>query len=131
MEPSIFAKIIHGDVPGVRIWEDERVIVLMDKFPAVEGQILVIPKELIDYIFDIPDELYSHLWLVAKKMAKALDLALKPRRVCIIVEGFEVPHAHIRMYPVPNGVPLVTKPGGMADDAYLEVIAKKIRKELS
>lgn len=127
MEPSIFTKIIRGDIPGVPVYETERVIVIMDKFPAVTGQVLVIPKEQIDYIFDIEDALYQELWMVAKKVACALEKALHPRRVCVVVEGFEVPHAHIRMYPVPEGKEFSTKPGGMADDDFLRALADTIR----
>lgn len=129
-EPSIFAKIIKGEVPGVHVFEDDSVVVLMDKFPSTKGQVLVIPKEQIDYIFDIPDPLYAHLFDVSKKIAKALDTALKPKRVCVIIEGFQVPHAHIRLYPVPEGEPLNPHPGPMADDAELERLASKIRSAL-
>ncbi len=126
-EPSIFTKIIKGEIPGVRVFEDESVIVLMDKFPSTKGQVLVIPKEQIDYIFDIPDPLYSHLFEVSKKIAKALDAAFKPKRVCVVIEGFQVPHTHIRLYPVPAGEPLDPHPGAMADDVELEQLAEQIR----
>ena len=126
MEHSIFTKIINREIPGVIVWEDEQVIVLMDKFPAVTGQTLVIPKKQIDNLFEVPDELYTHLWLVAKRVAHAMQTALSPRRVCTIVEGFEVPHAHIKLYPVPEGEGLDIKPGKMAGDETLEEVAKQI-----
>ena len=130
MEDSIFTKIINREIAGVVVWEDEQVIVLMDKFPAVQGQTLVIPKKQIDNLFEVPDELYSHLWLVAKCVAHAMQTALSPRRVCVVVEGFEVPHAHIKLYPVPEGEGLTIKPGEMAEDEELEVLAEKIRKQM-
>ncbi len=128
MEPSIFTKIIAGEVPGVIVWQDEHIIVLMDKFPAVAGQTLVIPKEQIDSLWDLPEELYTKLWSVARLTARAMDQAFSPRRVCVVVEGFEVPHAHIRLYPVPEGTPLTLTPHGAADDETLETEAAAIRE---
>jgi histidine triad (HIT) family protein len=130
MIDSIFTKILKGGMPSIKVYEDELVFVLMDKFPSTEGQVLVITKEQIDYIFDLPDELYTHLWLVTKKVAFALEKAFNPRRVCTVVEGFDVPHVHIRVYPVPEGKPLDIKAGEIADDTELEELAKKIRAEL-
>jgi histidine triad (HIT) family protein len=130
MTDSIFTKILKRELSGVKVYEDEHVFVLMDKFPSTKGQVLVITKEQIDYIFDLPDELYAHLWLVTKKIAGALDKTFSPRRVCIVVEGFDVPHVHIRVYPIPEGKPLDIKAGEMADDAELEKFAEKIRAEL-
>jgi histidine triad (HIT) family protein len=126
MSDSIFTKILNGEVSGVKVYEDEHVFVLMDTFPSTEGQVLVITKKQIDYIFDLPDELYTHLWLVAKKVANALEKAFNPRRVCVVVEGFEVPHVHIRMYPVQDGKPLDIKAGIQVDDTELERLADKI-----
>lgn len=130
MEPSIFTKIINGEIPGVRVFEDEQVIVLMDKFPSTKGQVLVIPKEQIDSLFDVPDPLYQHIFAITKKVAHALDEALSPKRVCIIVEGFGVPHAHVRMYPVPEGMSLDPHGGPMADDSELTELASRISKYL-
>ena len=130
MSSSIFTKIIKREITGVFVYEDDEVVALMDKFPAMEGQVLVIPKKEIDSVFDIPDELYTKLWLTAKKVARAMDTALSPRRVCVVVEGFEVPHAHVRLYPVPEGAPLDIKGGPEMSNDKLERIAKKIRAAL-
>ena len=81
----------------------------------------------VEDVLDVPDELYSHLWLVAKRVAKAMDDAFNPRKVCMVVEGFEVPHVHIKLYPIPEGGHLSTIPGNIADDEDLEENAKKIR----
>ncbi len=130
-QDSIFTKILKGEIPGVKVWEDEKIFVLMDKFPSVYGQTLVITKAQIDYLFDLPDDLYAHLWLAAKKTARAMDRALKPRRTCAVVEGFEVPHVHIRLYPVPEGQPLTIRHGAEVADEVLENVAEKIRSHLS
>lgn len=130
MESTLFTKIYNGDIPGVLVWEDEKVFVLMDKFPSTPGQTLVIPKEQIDYILDLPDALYTHLWLVAKKIGHASQKAFHPRRVCFIVEGFDVPHVHIRVYPVPEGKPLDPHRGVEASDEVLSQQAEAIKANL-
>lgn len=96
---TIFTKIINREIPGHFVYEDNICVVLMDKFPAVPGQTLVIPKAEVDYLFDLDDKTYQHIFAVAKKVAKASDKAFNAIRTCIAVEGFEVPHVHIRVYP--------------------------------
>lgn len=97
---SIFTKIINREVPGHFIYEDEFCVAIMDKFPAVKGQSLVIPKKDIDYAFDLDDDSYIHLFKIAKKIAKASDKALNAIRTCLVVEGFDVPHVHVKIYPI-------------------------------
>lgn len=130
MSDSIFTKIIKGEMPAAKVYEDEAVMVIMDRFPSIKGQAVVFPKEQIDYIFDVPDALYTHLWLITKKIARAMDSALTPARVCVVVEGFDVPHVHIRVYPVALGEPLGIKSGSEAPDVELEEYAKKIQGAL-
>ncbi len=97
---TIFSKIIAREIPAQFVYEDDICVVLMDKFPAVNGQTLVISKKEVDYIFDLPDEDYSHMFMVAKKIAQASDIVFETVRSCIVVEGFEVPHVHIKIYPM-------------------------------
>lgn len=97
---SIFTKIINREIPGHFIYEDEFCVAIMDKFPAVKGQSLVIPKKDIDYAFDLDDDSYLHMFQVAKKIAKASDRALNAIRTCLVIEGFDVPHVHIKIYPM-------------------------------
>lgn len=97
---TIFTKIINREIPGQFVYEDDICMVLMDKFPAVAGQTLVIPKAEVDYIFDLPAETYQHIFTIAKKIALASDQAFNTRRTCLVVEGFEVPHVHIKLYPM-------------------------------
>lgn len=100
MEQSIFTKIINKEVPAHFIYEDEVCVVLLDAFPAVKGQTLVIPKEQVDYAFDLPDETYQHIMAVAKKIARASDTAFDTTRTCMAIEGFQVPHVHLKIYPL-------------------------------
>lgn len=97
---SIFTKIIEGEIPSYKIAEDEHHYAFLDINPAAKGHTLCIPKKEIDYIFDLePDEL-SALTKFSQKVAYGIDMALKPIRTGIIVEGMEVPHAHIHLIPI-------------------------------
>ena len=126
---SIFTKIINREIPGHFIYEDEFCIVILDKFPAVKGQSLVIPKKDIDYAFDLDDDSYIHLFHIAKKIAHASDRALDAERTCLVVEGFDVPHAHIKIYPMQNteeALGALMPKGKEASDEELAIIATQI-----
>jgi len=97
---TIFSKIIAREIPAQFVYEDDVCVVVMDRFPAVQGQTLVISKQEINYIFDLPEEIYTHLFAVAKRVAKASDEAFATLRTCLALEGFEVPHVHIKLYPM-------------------------------
>jgi histidine triad (HIT) family protein len=98
--PSIFTKIVNGEIPAYKIAENESFLAFLDVMPLVEGHVLVIPKAEIDYIFDIEDELYLQLQLFAKKIAKGLKLAIPCKRIGVAVIGLEVPHTHIHLVPL-------------------------------
>jgi histidine triad (HIT) family protein len=130
---SIFSKIINRDIPGFFVYEDEQCVVIMDKFPAVEGQCLVILKREVDYIFDLEQHEYEHLFSTVKRVAHALDVTFETERTCVVVEGFEVPHVHIKLYPMKrnddNLGDVITRVAE-ADDAHLLELSKKIAANL-
>jgi|AntRauTorcE11897_2_1112592.scaffolds.fasta_scaffold01063_9 histidine triad (HIT) family protein len=97
---TIFTKIINREIPGFFVYEDDVCVVLMDKFPAVSGQVMVVPKEAVAYAFDLSDETYLHICMISKLVAKALDAVFQTQRTCLVIEGFEVPHVHIKLYPM-------------------------------
>lgn len=133
MSESIFSKIIAREIPAVFLYEDDVCVVIMDKFPTVAGQSLVIPKQEIDYAFDLEDETYQHLFAVAKKIALASDKALNTARTCLAIEGFEVPHAHVKLYPLDSTAHDLGKylsGGEMAEDEELQKVADKIKAVL-
>lgn len=133
MSDSIFSKIIARQIPAHFVYEDKVCVVIMDKFPSTEGQTLVIPRKEVDYIFDLDDDIYKHIFDVAKKIAIASDKALRPKRTCLAVEGFEVPHVHIKIYPVEDtsqGLGPYLSNGQMADDTELALLAQKIKSQL-
>lgn len=97
---SIFTKIIYGEIPSYKIAEDEHHYAFLDINPIAEGHTLVVPKKEVDYIFDLNDETLMELTVFAKKIALAIDEALGTIRTGVIVEGLEVPHAHIHLVPI-------------------------------
>lgn len=99
MVDCIFCKIRDGKIPSNKIYEDKKCFVILDAFPATKGQTLVISKKHEDYIFNLDNETYKHLMLISKKVSKAIDKAFKTLRTCLIIEGFEIPHVHIRLHP--------------------------------
>ena len=129
MEDTIFTKIIKREIPAEIIYEDEYVVVIPDRFPSMEGQTVVITKQQAPYLFDLDDATYRALMDATKKVANALDKAFNTVRTCIIVEGFEVPHVHIRLYPCKTAT-LTLSPRRQASDEELKAVAERIRASL-
>lgn len=98
--PSIFSKIVSGDIPAFKLAEDENYVAFLDIFPLAKGHVLVIPKKETDYIFDLDSEEYLGLFSFAKKVAKAMDKIISCERIGVAVIGLEVPHAHIHLVPL-------------------------------
>ncbi|WP_027472868.1 HIT family protein [Saccharicrinis fermentans] len=97
---TIFSKIVKGEIPSYKIAEDDRYFAFLDINPLQEGHTLVIPKNEVDYIFDLDDDTLAGLHVFAKKIAQALDKAMECKRVGVAVLGLEVPHAHIHLVPL-------------------------------
>jgi len=100
---SIFTKIINGEIPCHKIMEDDKYFAFLDIRPINPGHSLVIPKEEIDYIFDMEDDLLKGLMSFAKKVAQKVEKTIECRRIGVMVCGIEVPHVHIHLVPI-NGV---------------------------
>jgi len=98
--PSIFSKIVSGDIPAFKVAEDKNYVAFLDIFPLAKGHVLVIPKKETDYIFDLDSEEYLGLFNFAKKVAKAMDKVISCERIGVAVIGLEVPHAHIHLVPL-------------------------------
>lgn len=97
---TIFTKIINGEIPCYKIAENSTHIAFLDINPIAKGHTLVVPKKEIDYIFDLPDDILADTIVFGKRVAEAIDRALSPIRTGIIVEGLEVPHAHVHLVPI-------------------------------
>lgn len=97
---SIFSKIISGEIPSYKVYEDDQYLAFLDIRPMAKGHTLLIPKEEVNYIFDIEDELLSGFMPIAKMIAKAIEKVVPCKRVGVAVVGLEVPHAHIHLIPL-------------------------------
>lgn len=97
---TIFTKIINREIPAYIIAEDERFLAFLDAFPLVKGHTLVVPKQELDYIFDIEDDLLADLHIFAKQVAIAMKKAIPCTRIGMTVIGLEVPHTHIHLIPI-------------------------------
>ena len=126
----IFSKIINGEIPCHKIWEDERFFAFLDINPIQPGMTLVVPKVEIENPFDMDDNLYAAFLLAAKKLVPAIKAAAGSARVALVIEGLDVPHAHIKLIPISHGSDLAQSNAKPASAEDLAAMAEKIRKEL-
>ena len=104
MQDSIFTKIINGQIPSHKIYEDDDAIAFLDIRPITPGHTLVVPKKQVEFMWDLDDELYAKLTLVAKKVALHIREVLGTSYVGEQIIGVDVPHAHIQLIPFTNVV---------------------------
>ncbi len=126
MENCIFCKIIKGEIPCVKIWEDEKYLAFLDANPINPGHTLMLPKKHTDYMFDLEDDEYCELMLNTKKVGIELKSKLKPKKIGVVVEGFGVAHVHVHLVPINKGLelnPLNAKPAKIEE---LRKLAEKI-----
>ncbi|WP_163558004.1 HIT family protein [Halomonas sp. NO4] len=98
--PSVFSRIIQGELPGNFVWEDELCVAIMTLNPMKPGHLLVIPREEVDHWDDLPPVLASHLMAVSQRLAKAQKRAFPCARVGLLVVGLEVAHVHLHLVPL-------------------------------
>lgn len=129
--PTIFTRIINGEIPCHKIAEDDRLLAFLDISPVAEGHTLVIPKQEVDYLFNLDDETYTGLMLFAKRIAKALPQAVPCLRVGVTVIGLEVPHTHVHLVPLNSMQDInFSKPKLNPGPEELAAVAGKIRSAL-
>jgi histidine triad (HIT) family protein len=100
MKDSIFTKIINGKIDSFKVLENENFLAFLDVTPVKDGHTLVIPKLQVDYIYDLPENVFKELFVFSKKVAKMLENSFSCNRIGISVVGLEVPHAHIHLIPI-------------------------------
>jgi len=129
MTDCIFCKIVAGEIPSVKVWEDDDFLAILDAFPACKGQMLVIPKRHYDSdIFLMDDDMYGALMLATKEVVGLMKKWFAVEKVGMVVEWLQVPHAHVKLYPFwewksfEGGLTVHT----MADVAELQQIAKEL-----
>ncbi|MCP3425942.1 HIT family protein [Rothia sp. AR01] len=96
---TVFTKIIEGELPGRFVWKDDQAVAFLSIQPLTHGHVLVVPREEIDHWVDLPAPLAAHLMAVSQAVGQAIDAAFEPRRVGLMIQGFEVPHAHLHVWP--------------------------------
>ncbi|MDD3003325.1 HIT domain-containing protein [Flavobacterium sp.] len=97
---SVFTKIINGELPAYKIAENDKFLAFLDVNPNAKGHTLCIPKQEINKIFDMEEDLYTELMQFSRKIAIALEKAIQCKRVGMAVVGLEVPHVHVHLIPL-------------------------------
>jgi histidine triad (HIT) family protein len=97
--PSIFSRIVAGEIPCHRVYEDQGHLAFLDINPVQPGHVLVVPKREVDYLFDLSSAEQAALWAAVGRVEAALRRATGCRRVVVVVVGYEVPHAHVHLIP--------------------------------
>ena len=133
MEESVFTRIIKGEIPCHKVYEDNKTIAFMDIHPIQPGHVLVVPKKQIGHFYELPDEDYQALMAAVKKVASRLNEVFKDKtRVGVIIEGFDLPeHVHVKVFPASNGDEVRHNPNMSAepDHAELAAMAEKLAFE--
>jgi len=134
---NIFAKILRGEAPAVKVHEDTKTLAFMDLFPQSKGHTLIIPKYEAETILDCPPDMLQTLILMTQRIAKAVDKAIKPDGLLIAqfnrpAAGQSVPHLHFHVMPRYTGQVLKTHfaAGNKADEKELQDFAAKIKAAL-
>jgi len=128
---SIFTKIVNGEIPCHKVWEDDAHLAFLDVRPFVRGHTLVIPKREISYLFDMSEEEHAALWTAAHRVAQQLKEVLGVPRICLGVWGWEVLHAHIHLVPA-HGMPDFPAPAPMRappSGDEMAALARQLRGE--
>jgi histidine triad (HIT) family protein len=127
-QPSIFTRIIKGEIPAHKIYEDDRVIAFLNIHPINAGHTLVVPKVQVDHIWDLSNDEYSYLWDITKKIGNHIREVIGSPRVGVVVEGFGVPHVHIHLIPIYHGNDLKKPdPHDEFDDNLLTAMAARLK----
>ena len=129
--PTIFSRIISGELPGRFVWRDPTVVAFLSIEPMRPGHVLVVPREEVDHWIDLDPELAGHLFVVAQQIGKAQRLEWNPMRVGLMIVGEEVPHVHLHVVPI-------NSPGELSfagvdrspDPTALDDAAERIRTRL-
>ncbi|MBK6344465.1 MAG: HIT family protein [Bacteroidales bacterium] len=128
---SIFSRIVNGEIPAYKVAEDDRFLAFLDINPLAEGHTLVIPKNEVDYIFDIEDALYADYMVFAKRVARAIKSVIPCTRIGVAVIGLEVAHAHIHLIPINSVYDIdFSKPKLKLSPERLKAIAGSIAAEV-
>lgn len=129
MQDSIFTKIIKGEIPCHKIYEDDKTFAFLDIHPVQPGHVLVIPKSQVEFVWDLTDEDYQAVMATAKKVAHRLRGVFPDKqRIALHIEGLDVAHAHLKVFPFDTDEQFRSKPdmGAEPDHPALAALAKKL-----
>lgn len=125
---TIFSRIIAGEIPCYKVAEDERFFAFLDINPLKKGHTLVVPKQEVDYLFDLSDDDLAAMQVFAKKVALAIGKAFPCKKVGMAVLGLEVPHAHIHLIPMQSEKDMLfSNPKLQLSDDEFKTVAEAIR----
>ncbi len=127
---SVFTKIINEELPCYKLYEDELVLSFLAVPPNQLGHALVIPKEEIDHILDVPTDTYAKVMEMGQLIGKAIHKVTKSKRVCFMVQGFEVPHFHLHVVPCNQPSDLDFRNAKAKSEEEMKDIQQKIVVEL-
>lgn len=129
--PTIFTKIITGEIPGTFVHQDEKCVAILDVAPMTEGHTLIIPRAEISHWDDADQDLLNHLMAVAKSIGSAQKEAFDCERIGVMIVGYEVPHMHLHVWPTTSMADFdMSSRAPMQSAEELEVPAEKIRRAL-
>jgi len=130
MQDSIFTKIIKGEIPSHKVYEDDKTFAFMDIHPIQPGHVLVIPKTQVSNFYELEDEDYRALMTSVKKLARKLKEVFPTKlRIAVIIEGLEVDHVHVKVFPIDTDEEFRNHPDMDAepDHAALTAMAEKLK----
>ncbi len=130
----IFCQIIANSAPHHRVWENENFVAFLDINPLKRGHLLILPRQHIDYVFDLPEDLYLKMFQAARQIAAPLRKAIGAKRIGLVLEGFTVPHCHLHLIPIDHENELDPCKAAPVNDSELskaaEIIISNINDEL-
>lgn len=133
MSDSVFTKIIKGEIPSHKIYEDEHTLAFLDIHPIQPGMVVVVPKVQVSHFFELDQEDYDALWDTVKRVAIHMkQIFPDKKRICLMVDGLDISdHVHVKLTPVSNAEELRTEPDDTAppDHKALAAMAEKLRME--
>jgi len=129
--PTVFTRIIDGDIPGTFVWRDDECVSFLSVNPVNPGHALIVPRAEVDHWLDLEPPLAAHLMTVAQTIGRAVQRAFSPLRVGLLIAGLEVPHTHLHVMPIHAGESdLHLDRAGAATPEELATNAEKIRAAL-
>lgn len=129
--PTLFTRIVRGEIPAHKVWEDADHLAFLDIHPIQPGHTLVIPKRETGYLFDLAPGEQAALWRAVATVEAGLKRATGCVRVCLMVVGWEVPHVHVHLVPTHTGFDFAVPPKLVVTNEQVAAQAAKVRAALS